>query len=400
MMLSASPAAVTRSSLEEMLDSLRRRDEALENSKDLPPALPARPASRARLPSARHSLPTDFKVGSNGQVESKVETRITKVKEDTKRKEKELGYNSGSFGSKKMRKDKKCVDSNPYVEENNERAEGPVMGSVPKGKEPEWDDNIGYFIKKRLRVWCRLPNGQWGPGKIQSTSGDEATVSLSSGSVVKVSTEDLLPANPDVLEGVDDLIQLSYLNEPSVLHNVKHRYAQGRIYSKAGPVLIAVNPFKDIPIYGNETLTSYKQKAKDSPHVYAIADAAYNEMMRDDKNQSIIISGESGAGKTETAKYAMQYLAALGCGIDGMEYEILQTNCILEAFGNAKTSRNDNSSRFGKLIEIHFTTSGKICGAKIQTFSFDQSRVVQLANGERSYHIFYQLCAGAPSTLR
>ncbi|KAJ6753689.1 MYOSIN-2 ISOFORM X1 [Salix purpurea] len=400
MMLSASPAAVTRSSLEEMLDSLRRRDEALENSKDLPPALPARPASRARLPSARHSLPTDFKVSSNGQVESKVETRITKVKEDTKRKEKELGYNSGSFGSKKMRKDKKCVDSNPYVEENNERAEGPVMGSVPKGKEPEWDDNIGYFIKKRLRVWCRLPNGQWGPGKIQSTSGDEATVSLSSGAVVKVSTEDLLPANPDVLEGVDDLIQLSYLNEPSVLHNVKNRYAQGRIYSKAGPVLIAVNPFKDIPIYGNETLTSYKQKAKDSPHVYAIADAAYNEMMRDDKNQSIIISGESGAGKTETAKYAMQYLAALGCGIDGMEYEILQTNCILEAFGNAKTSRNDNSSRFGKLIEIHFTTSGKICGAKIQTFLLEKSRVVQLANGERSYHIFYQLCAGAPSTLR
>ncbi|KAG6793885.1 hypothetical protein POTOM_003110 [Populus tomentosa] len=372
MMLSASPAAVTRSSLEEMLDSLRRRDEALENSKDLPPALPARPASRARLPSARHSLPTDFKVGSNGEVESKVETRVTKVKEYNKRKEKELGYKSGSFGSKKMRKDQNCVDSNPYVEENNEKVKGPVTGSVPKGK--EWDDNIGYFIKKRLRVWCRLPNGQWGIGKIQSTSGDEATVSLSSGTVIKVSTEELIPANPDVLEGVDDLIQLSYLNEPSVLHNVKHRYAQDLIYSKAGPVLIAVNPFKDIPIYGNETLTSYKQKAKDSPHVYAIADAAYNEMMRDEKNQSIIISGESGAGKTETAKYAMQYLAALGCGNDGMEYEILQTNCILEAFGNAKTSRNDNSSRF--------------------------SRVVQLANGERSYHIFYQLCAGAPSTLR
>jgi len=148
MMLSASPAAVTRSSLEEMLDSLRRRDEALENSKDLPPALPARPASRARLPSARHSLPTDFKVGSNGQVESKVETRVTKVKEYNKRKEKELGYKSGSFGSKKMRKDQNCVDSNPYVEENNEKAKGPVTGSVPKGKEREWDDNIGYFIKK------------------------------------------------------------------------------------------------------------------------------------------------------------------------------------------------------------------------------------------------------------
>nr|TKS18183.1 hypothetical protein D5086_0000006660 [Populus alba] len=395
MMLSASPAAVTRSSLEEMLDSLRRRDEGLEKSKDLPPALPARPTSRARLPSARHSLPTDFKVGSNEKVESKVETRVSKVKGDTKRKGKELGYKSGNFGSKKMRKDQNCVDSNPYVEENNENVNGHVAGSVPRGKEPEWDDNIGYFIKKRLCVWCRLPNGQWGLGKIQETFGDEATISLLSGTVVKVSTAELLPANPDILEGVDDLIQLSYLNEPSVLHNIKHRYAQDLVYSKAGPVLIAVNPFKEIPIYGNEILTSYKQKAKDSPHVYAIADAAYNEMMRDEKNQSIIISGESGAGKTETAKHAMQYLAALGCGNDGMEYRILQTNCILQAFGNAKTSRNNNSSRFGKLIEIHFTPSGKIRGAKIQT-----CKVVQLPNDERSYHIFYQLCAGAPSTLR
>ncbi|CAK7327540.1 unnamed protein product [Dovyalis caffra] len=405
MMLSASPAAVTRSSLEEMLDSLRRRDDALEKSKDLPPALPARPTSRARLPSARHSLPTDFKVGSTGQVESKMETRVSRAKEDTKRKEKELGYKSGSFGSKKMRKDQNCVDSNPYVEENNEKV-GPVVSSAPKGKEPEWDDNIGYFIKKRLRVWCQLSNGQWGLGKIQSTLGDEATVSLSSGTVVKVSTAELLPANPDILEGVDDLIQLSYLNEPSVLHNIKHRYAQDLIYSKAGPVLIAVNPFKDIPIYGNEILTSYKQKAMDSPHVYTIADAAYNEMMRDTSValkthfQYLTYSGESGAGKTETAKYAMQYLAALSCGNDGMEYEILQTNCILEAFGNAKTSRNDNSSRFGKLIEIHFTSSGKIRGAKIQTFLLEKSRVVQLASGERSYHIFYQLCAGAPRTLR
>ncbi|XP_011029402.1 PREDICTED: myosin-2-like [Populus euphratica] len=400
MMLSASPAAVTRSSLEEMLDSLRRRDEGLEKSKDLPPALPARPASRARLPSARHSLPTDFKVGSNGQVESKVETIVSKVKGDTKRKGKELGYKSRNFGSKKMRKDQNCVDSNPYIEENNEKVNGPVAGSVPRRKEPEWDDNIGYFIKKRLRVWCLLPDGQWRLGKIQETFGDEATISLLSGTVVKVSTAELLPANPDILEGVDDLIQLSYLNEPSVLHNIKHRYAQDLIYSKAGPVLIAVNPFKEIPIYGNEILISYKQKAKDSPHVYAIADAAYNEMMRDEKNQSIIISGESGAGKTETAKYAMQYLAALGCGNDGMEYKILQTSCILQAFGNAKTSRNNNSSRFGKLIEIHFTTSGKIRGAKIQTFLLEKSRVVQLANDERSYHIFYQLCAGAPSTLR
>ncbi|PKI51158.1 hypothetical protein CRG98_028445 [Punica granatum] len=140
------------------------------------------------------------------------------------------------------------------------------------------------------------------------------------------------------------------------------------IYSKAGPVLIAINPFKDTQIYGRDVIASYRQKTAGSPHVYTIADTAYNEMMRDEVNQSIIISGESGAGKTETAKIAMQYLAALGGGSNaGIEHEILQTSCILEAFGNSKTSRNDNSSRFGKFIEIHFSTSGKICGAKIQT---------------------------------
>ncbi|KDP37497.1 hypothetical protein JCGZ_05936 [Jatropha curcas] len=122
-------------------------------------------------------------------------------------------------------------------------------------------------------------------------------------------------------------------------------------------------------------------------------------MIRDEVNQSIIISGESGAGKTETAKIAMQYLAALGGG-SGIEYEILKTNPILEAFGNAKTLRNDNSSRFGKLIEIHFSETGKISGAKIQTFLLEKSRVVQCMEGERSYHIFYQLCAGAPPDLR
>ncbi|KAJ9153639.1 hypothetical protein P3X46_027059 [Hevea brasiliensis] len=400
MMLSASPAAVARSSLEEMLDSLRQRDEALEKSKDLPPALPARPTSRARLPSARHSLPTDFKVDANGQLESKVEIEINKGKEDTKRKGKQLGCKTGSFGSKKMKKDQNCVDSNPYAEEKNKPAKGPVISSMPNIEEPEWDGNIGYFIKKKLRIWCQLPNGRWGSGNIQSTSRDEAVVSFSAGNFVKVSTADLLPANPDILEGVDDLIKLSYLNEPSVLYNLKYRYSQDKIYSKAGPVLIAINPFKAVPFYGNEVAKAYKQKLMDSPHVYAIVDTAYNEMMRDEKNQSIIISGESGAGKTETAKHAMQYLATLGGGTSGIEHEILQTNCILEAFGNAKTSRNGNSSRFGKLIEIHFSIMGKICGAKIQTFLLEKSRVVQLAKGERSYHIFYQLCAGAPSILR
>ncbi|TYI32086.1 hypothetical protein ES332_A04G033800v1 [Gossypium tomentosum] len=398
MMLSVSPMAPAKSSLEEMLESLRRQDE-VDKPKDLPPALPVRPTSKARLPSARRSLPTNFKIDANG-VDGAVLSEM-KGKEEVKRNENELGVKIVSFGSKKMRKDVN-VDS-PYNLDAVEEKKGEDLEGKIEVKGGKGTANVGYFINKKLHVWCRLSNGMWASGTVQSTSGEESIVSLSNGNVIKVCTSQLLPANPGILEGVNDLIQLSYLNEPSVLHNLKCRYSHDMIYSKAGPVLIAVNPFKDVQIYGKDFVTSYREKATDSPHVFAMADNAYNEMMNDGLNQSIIISGESGAGKTETAKFAMQYLASLG------------------AFGNAKTSRNDNSSRFGKLIDIHFTASGKISGANIQTFqhyirfylcchvlclmwmlfvTFEQSRVVQLAAGERSYHIFYQLCAGASPALR
>ncbi|KAG4978249.1 hypothetical protein JHK86_037723 [Glycine max] len=388
MMITASMSSLTRSSLEEMLESLRRRDEE-EKPKDLPPALPSRPPSRARLPPGRRSLPNNFKVdGENGL----------------------MGHRrKGSFGTKKVKLNVESpyeVQSEEIVSEQlspcpvstSDDASAGCEAPPPTGELE--DDNVVYFIKKKLHVWCRQPKGKWELGTIQSTSGEEASVSLSNGNVMKVSRSELLPANPDILEGVEDLIQLSYLNEPSVLHNLQSRYSQDMIYSKSGPILIAVNPFKDVQIYGDDYISAYRQKLMDKPHVYAMADAAYNEMMRDEVNQSIIISGESGSGKTETAKIAMQYLAALGGGCSGIENEVLQTNFILEAFGNAKTSRNDNSSRFGKLIEIHFSAMGKICGAIVQTFLLEKSRVVQLALGERSYHIFYQLCAGSSSDLK
>ncbi|XP_062163646.1 myosin-1-like [Alnus glutinosa] len=272
--------------------------------------------------------------------------------------------------------------------------------------ECRWDDTTSYTTKKKLQSWIQLPNGNWELGKILATSSSESVISLPDGKVLNVKTESLVPANPDILDGVDDLMQLSYLNEPSVLYNIQCRYKQDMIYTKAGPVLVAINPFKRVSLYGNDYIEAYKRKSIESPHVYAITDTAIREMVRDEVNQSIIISGESGAGKTETAKIAMQYLAALGGG-SGIEYEILKTNPILEAFGNAKTLRNDNSSRFGKLIEIHFSETGKISGANIQTCKFtffillcQQSRVVQCTEGERSYHIFYQLCAGVPTDLR
>ncbi|XP_024384280.1 myosin-1 isoform X2 [Physcomitrium patens] len=265
----------------------------------------------------------------------------------------------------------------------------------------KWKDDGVLRLKKNLRIWCLTSDCMWIPGVIISVEDTEAVVRTSDRQEIRVSATKLLPANPAFLEGVDDLIKLSYLNEPSVLHDLDYRYSKDQIYTKAGPVLIAVNPFKKIPIYGEDIVQAYQKAAPASsqPHVYMVADSAFGAMMKEGINQSIIISGESGAGKTETAKIAMQYLAALGGG-SGIEDEILQTNPILEAFGNAKTSRNDNSSRFGKLIDIHFGESGKICGANIQTYLLEKSRVVQQAEGERSYHVFYQLCAGADESLR
>ncbi|KAK4342033.1 hypothetical protein RND71_037849 [Anisodus tanguticus] len=394
-MLSISPSSIARSSLEEMLESLKQRDEN-EKPKDLLPALPTRPKlkSKTRPPSPKRMLTKSIENGD-----------VVKLENSTK------WLKRNGFGGMKVKGME--PSESPYVmdsfkkngtrrlwEISGAKLENKACVSFQEYREDEWDDRLDYFVKKKLCIWCRLRNGQWVSGNIQSTSGEKATVLLSDGSVVTVSVGEVLPANPDVLEGVDDLMQLSYLNELSVLHNLQHRYARGIIYSKAGPVLIAVNSFKDVQLYGDEFFTAYRQKLLNDPHVYSIADTAYDRMMEDEISQSIIISGESGSGKTETAKIAMEYLAMLGGGSNGIEKEVLRTSYILEAFGNAKISRNNNSSRFGKLIEIHFSATGRICGAKIQTFFFGQSRVVQLVDGERSYHIFYQLCAGAPPALK
>ncbi|XP_049400671.1 myosin-2-like isoform X2 [Solanum stenotomum] len=399
-MSSVSETSRTLSSLEEMLEALKQRDEN-EKPKDCPPALPFRPklASRTRPPSPKRSMP------------STPEKRDIEL-ENGKREEEFKGKLGNVFGAK-MCKEVDSSSESPYVnssaqkeyrqrfwENDGANLDNKLPYSLPKFREDEWDDNISYFIEKKLRVWCHLKNRQWEPGQVQSTSGDKASVLLSDGSVVAVPVEELLPANPDILQGVDDLIQLCYLNEPSVLHNLQYRYAQDRIYTKVGPVLIAVNPFKEIQLYGSKLVTAYKKKLLDSPHIYSIAETAYSQMMEDEVNQSIIISGESGSGKTETAKFAIEYLVMISGGNNHVESELLQTSCILEAFGNAKTLRNNNSSRFGRLIEIYFSAEGGICGTNVQTRLLWQSRVVQLAHGERSYHIFYQLCAGAPSALR
>ncbi|GAM28344.1 hypothetical protein SAMD00019534_115200 [Acytostelium subglobosum LB1] len=203
-------------------------------------------------------------------------------------------------------------------------------------------------------------------------------------------------------EEVEDMITLSNLTENSLLRNIKSRYGKRLIYTYTGSILVAVNPYEILPIYTPDIVKSYfnKQRGSLPPHIFAIADAAYSSMFEDRKNQSIIISGESGAGKTESTKLIIQYLAARTNKHSQVEQMIVESSPILEAFGNAKTVRNNNSSRFGKFIEIQFNTDGYICGARIINYLLEKSRIAVQAKSERNYHIFYQLLAGASEELK
>ncbi|XP_040013441.1 unconventional myosin-Vb isoform X1 [Xiphias gladius] len=206
--------------------------------------------------------------------------------------------------------------------------------------------------------------------------------------------------NPDILVGENDLTALSYLHEPAVLHNLKVRFLESNnIYTYCGIVLVAINPYEQLQIYGEEVINAYSgQNMGDmDPHIFAVAEEAYKQMARDERNQSIIVSGESGAGKTVSAKYAMRFFATVGGSSTetNVEEKVLASSPIMEAIGNAKTTRNDNSSRFGKYIQIGFSRHYHIIGANMRTYLLEKSRVVFQAEDERNYHIFYQLCASA-----
>ncbi|KAK9367129.1 P-loop containing nucleoside triphosphate hydrolase protein [Lipomyces kononenkoae] len=222
--------------------------------------------------------------------------------------------------------------------------------------------------------------------------------------------------NPPILEANEDLTNLSYLNEPAVMHAILMRYQQLSIYTYSGIVLIATNPFQRVDsLYSADIIQMYsgKRRGELEPHLFAIAEDAYRCMIRDHKNQTIVVSGESGAGKTVSAKFIMRYFATVEDvdkprsrkagktdSLSRTEEQILATNPIMEAFGNAKTTRNDNSSRFGKYIEIQFDSNPDIVGAKIRTYLLERSRLVFQPATERNYHIFYQLCAGATDAER
>ncbi|XP_054082258.1 myosin-VIIa [Zeugodacus cucurbitae] len=233
--------------------------------------------------------------------------------------------------------------------------------------------------------------------RVISAEGRRIQVRDDDGNEVWLSPERRIKAmHASSVQGVEDMISLGDLHEAGILRNLLIRYQENLIYTYTGSILVAVNPYQILPIYTADQIKMYKERkiGELPPHIFAIGDNAYAHMKRYRQDQCIVISGESGAGKTESTKLILQYLAAISGKHSWIEQQILEANPILEAFGNAKTVRNDNSSRFGKYIDIHFSSSGVIEGAKIEQYLLEKSRIVSQNHSERNYHVFYCILAG------
>merc|ERR1712156_648786 len=272
------------------------------------------------------------------------------------------------------------------------------------------DQNKPYEAKKSVWVPCPKTGG-YREGFLES-GGDIANIGaedadLTTKLVVAVAHEKFTlkgavvgKVNPPKFEKCEDMVNLTFLNDASVFWNLKTRYQAKMIHTYSGLFVVVVNPYKRYPIYTHRVCKIYLGKRRNEvpPHLWAITETAYRNMLTNGKNQSMLITGESGAGKTENTKKVIAYLAQVAASGKksaakkvSLEDQIVATNPILESYGNAKTSRNDNSSRFGKFIRIHFTTSGKLCGCDIESYLLEKSRITQQQEVERSYHIFYQL---------
>ncbi|XP_054832864.1 myosin-4 [Eublepharis macularius] len=252
------------------------------------------------------------------------------------------------------------------------------------------------------------PKISYTKGTVQSREGGKVTVKTEKGESVTVKDDQVFPMNPPKYDKIEDMAMMTHLHEPAVLYNLKERYAAWMIYTYSGLFCVTVNPYKWLPVYNPEVVIAYRGKKRQEapPHIFSISDNAYQAMLTDRENQSILITGESGAGKTVNTKRVIQYFATIAAASDKkkeeapaqagkmqgtLEDQIISANPLLEAFGNAKTVRNDNSSRFGKFIRIHFGTTGKLASADIETYLLEKSRVTFQLKAERSYHIFYQI---------
>ncbi|XP_072359407.1 unconventional myosin-VI-like isoform X2 [Scyliorhinus torazame] len=254
-------------------------------------------------------------------------------------------------------------------------------------------------------VWAPHPLDGFQLGSIIDIGADSLTIEPlnQKNKTFLAPVNQVFPAEEDNKKDVEDNCGLMYLNEATLLNNIRVRYSKDKIYTCVANILIAVNPYFDIPkLYSSESIKKYKGKSLGTlpPHVYAIADKAYRDMKVHKLSQSIIVSGESGAGKTENTKFVLRYLTeSYGTGQD-IDERIVEANPLLEAFGNAKTVRNNNSSRFGKFVEIHFNEKNAVVGGFVSHYLLEKSRICTQSTEERNYHIFYRLCAGAPEEIR
>merc|ERR1719290_888894 len=246
---------------------------------------------------------------------------------------------------------------------------------------------------------------------IESTSGDMVTVRLKGGETKELKKEECDQMNPPKYEKCVDMSNLTFLNEASVLYNLASHFRAGLIYTYSGLFCVVINPYKRLPIYLDNVVQMYRGKRRPEmpPHIFAIVDNAYQDMLIDHDNQSMLITGESGAGKTENTKKVIQYIAKVagvekdknepppppGALTGTLDEQIVSANPLLEAFGNAKTTRNNNSSRFGKFIRCHFSQTGKLAGSDIEAYLLEKNRVTHQGSQERNYHIFYQILYAA-----
>ncbi|KAG8625303.1 hypothetical protein KVT40_007054 [Elsinoe batatas] len=266
----------------------------------------------------------------------------------------------------------------------------------------------------RRYVWVKDAEKAFVKGwVVEELSDTMLRIQCEDGSQRDIEADNVDKVNPAKFDKADDMAELTHLNEASVVHNLHMRYEADLIYTYSGLFLVTVNPYCPLPIYGRDFINMYKGRSREDskPHIFAVADEAFRNLVDEGANQSILVTGESGAGKTENTKKVIQYLASVATSetprvkagskqVSNLSEQILRANPILEAFGNAQTVRNHNSSRFGKFIRIEFTRAGQIAGAFIDWYLLEKSRVVRVNHQERNYHIFYQLLQGADRSLR